>query len=468
MLRIFRHYLPASALLLFACETVVIIAVFFVAGRATAFMNPIRADLAQRNATAILFAGILTPVLMYVIGLYDQWLITDLPRAAPRLLVCFAVGTPIIVLFWLVVLPNPGGLADASKAMIYFLWVLLAFCASLLLRVVFAAVARATGAPRRVLVVGTGRLAAEIESLIARHGHSNMTIVGYTSLTDEVTQVPAERIRPCAASLLAMARRDGVREIVIALDDRRGVPLQALLEARMEGIAITSYLSFWEREMRRVNLGALDPSWLIYSDGFQTASEINVVLKRALDVAASLALLFAMAPLLLICAIAIRATSRGPILYMQSRVGRNGAKFTVYKFRTMRVDAENTGVPQWAALRDPRVTSIGSFLRNMRIDELPQIFNVLRGDMSFVGPRPERQFFVESLTKEIPFYAERHRVRPGITGWAQINYPYGASIEDAKAKLSFDLYYIKNYSFIFDILIILSTARAIFLNRGGR
>ncbi len=468
MLRVFRHYLPVSALLLFVCDAIVIVSVFFVAARTSAFMRPVRAEIVDRYLTAILFAGVFSSVIMYVIGLYDKWLIADVRRAIPRLIVCGGICAPVIVLFWLVQLPNPGGLADANQAMIYSLWVGFAFFAVLLWRMIFAGISRATKMPYRVLVVGTGRLAAEIEHLMTQQEHSNTTIIGYTSLTDEVGLVPKSRLKPCGKSLLSVARTEGVREIVVALDDRRGVPLQTLLEARMEGITITNYLSFWERETRRVNLSALDPSWLIYSDGFQTSSEINVVLKRLLDVSASLALLIVMAPLLAVCMIAIRVSSPGPILYKQERVGRNGVGFTMYKFRTMRIDAESAGVPQWAAVRDPRITSIGMFLRTMRIDELPQIFNVLRGDMSFVGPRPERPFFVESLAKEVPFYSERHRVRPGITGWAQINYPYGASIEDAKAKLSYDLYYIKNYSFIFDILIILSTARAILLNRGGR
>ena len=236
----------------------------------------------------------------------------------------------------------------------------------------------------------------------------------------------------------------------------------------MEGIAITSYLCFWERETRRVNLMALDPSWLIYADGFHVATATNAFLKRALDLVASLALLVLTLPTLVLAALAIKLDGPGPLLYRQERVGRGGQPFRICKFRTMRVDAETNSGPQWAAVGDARVTKIGRFLRRMRIDELPQILNVLQGDMSFVGPRPERPCFVQSLAADIPFYAERHRVRPGITGWAQINYPYGASIEDARAKLSYDLYYIKNFSFLFDLLIILSTAKAVFFDGGGR
>jgi exopolysaccharide biosynthesis polyprenyl glycosylphosphotransferase len=192
------------------------------------------------------------------------------------------------------------------------------------------------------------------------------------------------------------------------------------------------------------------------------------VLKRLLDVFASLALLALTLPTLLLAALAIKLDSEGPVFYRQERVGRGGKPVHVYKFRTMRVDAELASGPQWASVQDPRVTRIGGFLRRMRIDELPQILNVLKGEMSLVGPRPERPHFVTTLGAQIPFYAERHAMRPGITGWAQVNYPYGASIEDARAKLSYDLYYIKNFSFVFDLLILLSTARAVFFDDGAR
>jgi sugar transferase (PEP-CTERM system associated) len=321
---------------------------------------------------------------------------------------------------------------------------------------------------RRVLVVGAGKLAAEIEQLMSRQRHPATQVVGYVPLGNEEPEVPVSRLTSSSSPLFELARQSGAKEIVVALDDRRGAPLQPLLEARMEGIAVTSYLCFWERETRRLNLDALDPGWLIYADGFHVGTATNVVLKRGLDIVASLLLLILTLPTLLLAALAIRLDSAGPVLYRQERVGRRGAHFSIYKFRTMRVDAEKSGLPQWAAVRDPRVTRIGGFLRRMRIDELPQIINVLRGEMSFVGPRPERPFFVERLAREIPFYAERHRVRPGITGWAQINYPYGASIEDARMKLAYELYYIKNFSFLFDLLIILSTARAVLFDRGGR
>lgn len=467
MLRIFRHYLSASALCLFLCESSVVFVVFYAAANLLAPPSTASSLAIQRHLVAVLLPGIVNPVLMYSLGLYDRWLMEDLRRALPRIAACFALSAPVVVTSLAVNLgTSPNG---AWELLLFFLSCpAAAFLGVLAARVSYVAITRTTVAPHRVLVVGTGRLAAELECLMPQSRHTDSVIVGYVPLLAEMASVPEARTIPLGASLLQTARDNRVGEIVVALDDRRGVPLQPLLDARMEGITITSYLSFWEREARRVNLQALDPSWLIYSDGFRLRAVTNVVLKRVLDICASLALLVLTLPTLVLAAIAVRLDSPGPIFYKQQRVGRHGSEFMIYKFRTMRVDAEKSGVPQWAAARDPRITRVGSFLRMTRIDELPQIMNVLRGDMSFVGPRPERPFFVQSLSAEIPFYSERHRVRPGITGWAQINYPYGASIEDAKAKLSYDLYYIKNYSFMFDLLIILSTAHAVFFKKGAR
>jgi sugar transferase (PEP-CTERM system associated) len=335
-------------------------------------------------------------------------------------------------------------------------------------RLVTSVPARKRFAPHRVLVVGTGRRAAAIEALMAGPLATRSAVVGYVGLGGEDIDIPRRRVIADADSLLACARENGVREIVVALEDLHAMPAQPLLEARMGGIKVTSYLSFWERETRRLDPGALDPGWLIFADGFHLAGATNRVLKRALDVTASLALLVLTLPVLAGAALAIRLGDRGPVLFRQQRVGRHGRLFDIYKFRTMRVDAEAHSGPCWAAERDARVTPIGRFMRATRIDELPQIVNVLRGEMSFVGPRPERPYFVERLAAEIPYYAERHRVRPGITGWAQVNHPYGASVEDARGKLSYDLYYIKNFSILLDLRIIARTVGTVLCSDGAR
>jgi sugar transferase (PEP-CTERM system associated) len=464
VLRIFRHYLSVSALCLFACESAVMMfALFTAVSLLTA--KPLFGPMGG-GSLALLTPVMVTCVLMYSIGLYDRTTMDDLRRALPRLAALCVVCTPAMALAIDLSTANQGG-TDARLA--YGLSAALGFCGVLVARLSYLKLAKAALAPHRVLVVGAGKLAAEIEYLNAGRRRSECEVIGYATLAGQPSaEIPQSRTLAIKTSLLDLARERGAKEIVVALDDRCGVLVDPLLEARMNGITITSYLSFWEREARQVNLKGLDPSWLIYSDGFRIATPTNAVFKRLLDILASLGLLLFTLPTLVLAAIAIRLDSPGPIFYRQERVGRNGTTFTIYKFRTMRVDAEANGVPRWASLSDPRTTAVGSFLRMTRIDELPQIWNVLRGDMSFVGPRPERPFFVDMLGAEIPFYRERHRVRPGLTGWAQINYPYGASIDDARAKLSFDLYYVKNFSLLLDLLIILSTAHAVFFKKGAR
>jgi sugar transferase (PEP-CTERM system associated) len=457
VLRIFRHYYSATALFLCACETMVVALALYVAATV---LVPEAAS--PRYLAAALVPALVNAVLMYSLGLYDPSHVANFRRALPRLAACILIGAPLLGRS--LAISGPG----QQTVALTLTWTALVIACILLARMVAMPIARTGLGARRVLVVGAGRLAAEIEALMAEDRNSPTEVVGYVPLGSDILEVPQSRVLAHRGSLLEAARRTGAREIVVALDDRRGMPLEPLLDARMEGVRITSYLSFWERETRRVNLGALDPSWLIYADGFHVGTATNTVLKRALDIVASLLLLLLTLPVLALAALAVKLDGPGPVLYRQERVGRRGQIFSVFKFRTMRVDAEAQSGPQWASLADPRVTRVGGFLRRTRIDELPQILNVLKGEMSFVGPRPERPYFVKSLAAEIPFYAERHRVRPGITGWAQINFRYGASVEDARAKLSYDLYYIKNFSFLFDLLIILSTAKAVFLDRGGR
>jgi sugar transferase (PEP-CTERM system associated) len=268
-------------------------------------------------------------------------------------------------------------------------------------------------------------------------------------------------------SLRDFALANQVDEIVTAMEERRGnLPVRDLLDCRLAGIQITDYAAFMERETGKVDLDGFVPSWLIFSQG-STEAQIRLLIKRVMDLAASAVLVTITAPVVLVTAILIRLTSPGPVLYRQERVGQHGRLFMLYKFRSMRTDAEADG-PKWAMENDPRVTPVGRVIRKLRIDELPQIFNVLKGDMSFVGPRPERLVFVEDLARQLPYYAERHTVRPGITGWAQVNYPYGASFEDAKQKAQYDLYYIKNFSVFLDILILIKTIRVILFGSGAR
>ena len=460
MLRIFGHYYSTSAIVLAVCETTVVAFALFAAA---SYIVPSQDGNMARYLTAALVPALVNAVLMYSMGLYDPQHVTNFRRALPPLIASLCIGAALLGRS--LVFGQTGG---SEALLLYGAWAAFVIASIVFARMVVMPFTRSQFPARRVLVVGAGRLAAEVEQMIAQQAHPRTRIVGYVALNNETLEIPEARIKANDKSLVEIAREAGAKEIVVALDDRRGAPLKPLLDARMEGITITSYPSFCERETRRINPILLDPSWLIYADGFHVGSRTTQVLKRALDIVASLALLVLTLPTLLLAALAIRLDSKGPVLYRQERVGLRGAAFRIFKFRTMRVDAEVLSGPQWASIGDPRVTRIGGFLRRMRIDELPQILNVLRGEMSFVGPRPERPFFVTELAAQIPLYSERHRVRPGITGWAQINYPYGASIEDARMKLAYDLYYIKNFSCLFDLLIILSTAKAVFFNKGGR
>jgi sugar transferase (PEP-CTERM system associated) len=233
------------------------------------------------------------------------------------------------------------------------------------------------------------------------------------------------------------------------------------MDCRLTGTPVITYQAFFERETGRIELDALKPEWFVFSSGFP-GGDLQHVVKRGFDIAMSAVMLFLLFPLMAVAALAIRLEGKGPILFRQERIGFRGQPFVLLKFRSMRVDAERDGIPQWARKKDPRVTAVGSVLRATRIDELPQLLNILKGEMSVVGPRPERPYFVEQLTQIIPFYSERHRVKPGLTGWAQLCYPYGLSEQDAKHKLQYDLYYIKYFSIMRDLVIIIQTIRVVF------
>jgi sugar transferase (PEP-CTERM system associated) len=258
---------------------------------------------------------------------------------------------------------------------------------------------------------------------------------------------------------------------VLALEERRNaLPLEDLLRAKTTGVRVHEFASFIERESGRVDLRSLNPSWLIFSDGFSGGRRVSTVAKRVFDLVFSSILLAISAPVVLLAALAVKVETKGPAFYRQRRVGLYGEPFELIKIRSMRIDAEVGGTAVWAQKDDPRVTRVGNFLRKTRIDELPQAWSVFKGKMSFVGPRPERPQFVHDLETRLPYYAERHVVKPGITGWAQINYPYGASVEDAREKLEYDLYYAKNYSPFLDLLILMQTVRVILWpeNAGAR
>jgi sugar transferase (PEP-CTERM system associated) len=322
---------------------------------------------------------------------------------------------------------------------------------------------------RRVLVFGAGKRAQSLLELRRRSDTRGFRLIGFVPTDGDDVIAPHDRIVARPPDLFRWAVENDLDEIVMAMDDRRvGFPMHELLECRLAGIEILELPSFLERETGKVRLDVLNPSWIIFGDGFR-ASPVQRVFERGFDLTASFALLVIALPFMLVAAIGIKIEEGlgAPIFYGQRRVGQHGEVFEVLKFRSMRVDAEKGGA-QYATANDPRVTRLGAIMRKTRIDELPQLFNVLRGDMSFVGPRPERPEFVCDLEVRIPYYRERHAVKPGITGWAQLCYPYGSSERDAVEKLQYDLYYIKNRSLLFDLAILMQTVEVVLWGKGAR
>ncbi|PLX88178.1 MAG: glycosyl transferase [Desulfuromonas sp.] len=319
----------------------------------------------------------------------------------------------------------------------------------------------------RVLILGTGRFAAQLTKTLNASSHRYF-LVGFVKPRGELVDIDAGQILGDMDDLLSIAQQQNIHKIIIALEEQRGVlPVADLLRCRFGGIDVVDAVTFYEEMTGKVHVKSVNPGWFIYSTGFEL-DLLALTMKRAADITFSLVGIALTWPLMLLVALAVRLDSPGPILFRQVRVGKNEEVFELFKFRTMVEDAEAGTGAVWAQQNDPRVTRIGCFLRKTRLDELPQFFNVLKGDMAFVGPRPERPEFVLELYQLLPYYAKRHALKPGVTGWAQINYPYGASVDDALEKLNYDLYYIKNYSVFLDILIVMETVQVVLLGKGGR
>lgn len=326
------------------------------------------------------------------------------------------------------------------------LWLVFA----LLVRSLFSALAARVPVARRVLIVGTGPRAVALHRRLKARRHSMLE-----PATGDIALTP---------DTLRQARVWG---IVVVGDLREDIANGALLDIKMHGVPVYSELTFQEQHLGRIELDAIDSRWMLFAEGFQNGA-VSRAVKRVFDVAVSIGLTIVTLPLMAVTALLIKLDSPGPIFYRQVRTGLHGVPFTLFKFRSMTVNAEVAGKPQWAQKSDPRVTRVGGFIRASRIDELPQLINILRGEMSMIGPRPERPMFVEELAKAIPFYNSRACVKPGLTGWAQVNYPYGASVEDAREKLAYDLFYVKNRGILLDFLILLSTVRVILFREGAR
>jgi sugar transferase (PEP-CTERM system associated) len=414
-------------------------------------------------------------LLLFAMGLYRREAIVQAARSLTR--VPLVVGMAAVLALLVSLIPSqlgPSSVLPGSRdqAMLFGMAIVsFTFCA-FLARLVIDVLVRRHVLRRRLLIVGAGQRAWDLLHMLGHEGsslHDDVTLV-HDAQEKVDPRLLAERpdriLCPPDFNIAAAARQVGADLIIVAPDDRRGMSLQRLLECKKAGFPVIQYLSFVEREIRRVDLKRMELGWLVYTDGF-TFGALDRFLKRGFDLLVSFTMLLLTAPLVGAGMLAIRWEGPGPVLYRQERVTLDGRVFPILKLRTMRVNAEAQGAV-WAREKDNRITRVGSFLRRTRVDELPQLVNILHGEMSFVGPRPERPVFVKELAEKIPLYNERHMVKAGLTGWAQINYPYGASVNDARSKLSYDLYYVKNFSILFDLVILLQTMRVVLWPSGVR
>ena len=469
MIRVFKHHISGLSIAFGLIEALLFLTV-------VGLLWEYRIDEVLKNTEGplvFIYAGIFLFVIFISIfaslGLYNKDVITNRRVMFFRLAVglsavtitLFAIGYLYVTTAPLTQYPRPLDVALGFSVLVGVL---------LITRWTFALVSDGRFFREKVVILGAGSRAAKLRRMIAADAAPRYDIVRCIALDDEPSEVEhtarISRSSSDADGLMGLLFQGDVDEVVVCPDNRRGLPVDALLRCKMSGIRVSEPLAFMERELGRVNPDDLQASWLVFSDGFNF-SAFGDATKRAFDLLLSVIFLLFTLPLTVTAAIVVKLDSPGPIFYRQGRTGLHGKPFMLFKFRSMRTDAEADG-PRWAAQNDSRITRSGSFLRKTRIDEIPQILNVLRGEMSFVGPRPERPVFVTSLAEQIPYYHERHCAKPGITGWAQINYPYGASVEDAKEKLSYDLYYVKNRSLFLDIIIILQTVRVIFWPAGVR
>ena len=462
MFRVFKHYVPHAVLLLGVVDFALLVAAAEAAWVIRAHQIDMHVDSIFNRTMPLLSFAVSLQMAMVAVGVYGIDALISLRFAAARLLVAISLGVIFLsVLFFAL----PGTTLWRSNSL-YAMG--LSFALLVLLRALFGKMLGSEGFKRRVLVLGAGPRAARIRKLATIPG-AGFVIVGHVDMNDAKSVIPTAINRAHIESLAEHATLLNASEVVLALEERRNaLPLNDLIRVKTTGVHVNELSSFLERETGRVDLETLNPSWLIFSDGFSSGRRLSSFAKRIFDLIVSFVLLIFTLPLILLTALAVKLESRGPAFYRQERVGLFGQGFQVVKLRSMRQDAEAGGEAVWAERDDPRITRVGRLIRQLRIDELPQAWNVLKGDMSFVGPRPERPTFVSDLETKLGYYAERHMVKPGITGWAQINYPYGASLEDARHKLEYDLYYAKNYTPFLDILIILQTLRVVLWPEGAR
>jgi sugar transferase (PEP-CTERM system associated) len=461
MIKIFSHYLPRQTLMqLFFDLSLVVVIVF------GAIVWHAR-DAASTGLSVAVTSSVLLAIGMLAINsglgfyqrVHNRTVGQSRARAVLSLFMTLGLGLGIFTL-----MPLP--LEDRKEFAL-----LVAGCLFVVLahRVYVAHSTKQSMARQRILVFGTGTR-AKLVGRSLKKADPNVDLVGYFAGPNEVTtEVSAWGVLTPDNSLTDIVVEQKVDEIVIALTERRGgsMPLRELLDCKLHGVRVVDVATHFEKTLGQIRLDSVNPGWLIFGDGFNQGW-VRTVVKRLFDVVFSLVLLLVSLPVMLLTGILILLESGGPMLYTQERVGLNGRLFNVVKFRSMRTDAEKDGKPRWAQAGDDRITRVGRIIRKLRIDELPQLFNVLAGDMSLVGPRPERPYFVDTLTQEIPYYAVRLSVKPGLTGWAQVRYHYGATMEDSAEKLQYDLYYVKNHTWFLDLVVLFETVGVVLTGKGAQ
>ena len=460
MVRLFNHYFHAWTLRRVFFDFM--LSLLALAGVVLAQAESVKLAIPMASAQVFsLAAGLF--VINSASGLYQRaqdWSVVESTlRAALALVLALLLTYQIFQ-----VLPVGFGNLDAIRTS-----AMLVIAALILRRVVMGYWATKSRAGARVLIFGSGP-AAQMVGATLRAADPLATIVGYFPGPNEKQSAVPEAERLTAdQSLTQTAQRMGVDEIIVAITERRSgsMPLRELLDCKLSGVRVFDITTYFERMLGQIRIDFVNAGWLIFGDGFNQGFYRTAV-KRIFDILCSSVLILLAAPVMLVTAIAIKLESKGPVFYRQERVGFNSKPFMVTKFRSMRTDAEKDGKPRWATANDSRVTRVGNIIRLIRVDELPQLFNVLSGDMSLVGPRPERPFFVEQLTNEIPYYAVRHSIKPGVTGWAQVRYQYGSTIEDSQEKLQYDLYYVKNHSLFLDFVILIETVGVVLTGKGAR
>lgn len=463
-IRIRKHYLHVPYLLLGCVEFFLLFSSFSVVQNVQQLLGVIPEARVPIDPTVSFVYAFLLSCGSLAMGVYLALMREGFAAMFFRTLVayCFlgAVAVTLMSFVWL-----PFDLGGSNL-----FWVVIASTGmALFARQIFIRIIDSDQLARRVVVLGTGESALQLKRNYENNKRSlSIKILGY--IGDSNVAVEPESCLEKPSSWVDFCQSNRITEIIVAQQDRRRsdggyFPMAELINCKLAGIEVINAVSFYERELNQVKLDILQPSWIVFSDGFRE-SRARDYSKRLFDIVVSILLSLILAPAVLFAAFLVYIETGSPILYSQLRVGKDGKPFKIYKIRSMRQDAEKGGKAIWAQANDSRITRVGAFIRNTRLDEIPQIWNVIKGEMSFVGPRPERPEFVDELNEAIPFYAYRHAVKPGLMGWAQLNYPYGASVEDAKGKLEYDLYYTKNHSFIMDLLIMIQTVEVVLLGKG--